>query len=85
MGFRKSTSIRKPNLFKRFYKEIILIIVGLVIGTSIGGIGRVSDSKVEEAKSNIEEASKDVKNKESELKKLNDKKNYLEKSLKNQE
>ena len=85
MGFRAKKTNQKPKLLKRFYKEIILIIIGLIIGSAIGGIGRVSDSKVDKVKTNIDEASKEVESKESELKKLQGKKTYLEKCLEKQD
>lgn len=86
-SFRKSINIgndnKKKGFLKRFYKEIIVAFIGLLIGTSIGRVGKVSVSLVDEVNSQIENNTKVIESKQNELKTLEDKKLELEESLTN--
>ena len=81
--YNKNIKGKNPNFFKRFYKEIIAVFLGLLIGSLIGGIGRVSISIVDETNMQIQANTKTIESKEAELKVLQDKKVELEKSLNN--
>ena len=81
--FEGNVEVKKPNFFRRFYKEIIVIFIGILIGSSIGGIGKVSTSTVDEINMQIEDNAKVIKDKEAELKVLQNKKIELEESLSN--
>lgn len=81
--FEGNVEVKKPNFFRRFYKEIIVIFIGILIGSSIGGIGKVSTSTVDEINMQIEDNTKVIKDKEAELKVLQNKKIELEESLSN--
>lgn len=79
--FEGNVAIKKPNFFRRFYKEIIVIFIGILMGSSIGGIGKVSTSTVDEINMQIEDNTKVIKDKEAELEILQSKKIELEESL----
>ncbi|GAB6170299.1 hypothetical protein JCM1393_27590 [Clostridium carnis] len=81
--YEENTRVKKPNFFKRFYKEIIVVLIGITIGSSIGGIGKVISSTVDEVKSEIETNNKTIENKKLELESLQAKKAELEASLGN--
>lgn len=81
--FEGIVEVKKPNFFRRFYKEIIVIFIGILIGSSIGGIGKVSTSTVDEINMQIKDNTKVIKDKEAELKVLQNKKIELEESLSN--
>lgn len=81
--YEDNIAVKKPNFFKRFYKEIIVVFIGILIGSSIGGIGKVSTSTVDEINVKIESNKKDIKSKEAEIELLQNKKKELEASLGN--
>lgn len=81
--FEGNVAVKKPNFFRRFYKEIIVIFIGILMGSSIGGIGKVSTATVNEINMQIENNTKTIKDKEAELEVLQNKKTELEKSLRN--
>ena len=81
--FEGNAVVKKPNFFRRFYKEIIVIFIGILIGNLIGGIGKVSTSTVVEINMQIEDNTKVIKDKEAELELLQNKKIELEESLRN--
>lgn len=85
-SFRKSNEdnieVKKKNFFKRFYKEIIVVFIGVLIGSSIGGIGKVSTSKVNEINKQIEDNMETIESKEKELEVFQNKKTELEASFK---
>lgn len=81
--FEGNVGVKKHNFFRRFYKEIIVIFIGILIGSSIGGIGKVSTSTVDEINMQIEDNTKAIKDKEAELEVLQNKKVKLEESLSN--
>lgn len=81
--FEGNIAVKKPNFFKRFYKEIIVVFIRILIGSLIGGMGKVSTSIVDETNMKIEENTKNIEIKEAKLEVLQNKKTELEASLKN--
>ena len=72
---------KKKIFFKRYYKEALAIILGVLLGVCIGSIGKVPESSVDKANSQIENNEKIIKNKEGKLKTLENKKLELKESL----
>lgn len=81
--YEDNIAIKKPNFFKRFYKEIIVVFIGILIGSSIGGIGKVPTSIVYEINMQIEANTKAIESKEEALEVLQNKRTELEASLSN--
>lgn len=73
-----NTQDKKPSFVKRYYKEIIAVILGFLIGTSIGGIGKVDKSDVSTVRSRIKNHENTIYYKNNELEDLNSNKAYLE-------
>lgn len=76
----KDVNMKKRNflsLFKIYYKEVIVIFIGVMIGGTIGSIGKVPKNLSNEVTSQIESNTKSIEKKENELKELNSKKDEL--------
>lgn len=73
----------KTNFIKRWYKEIITVFAGILIGSFIGGIGKVDTSIVDKTNVEIQTNKKMVENKKDDLEKADAKKAELEAILNN--
>ena len=70
-------------ILKKVLKVFVVIIIGIIAGSSIGSVGRVDYSLSTEINSQIEENKKIIEDKQNELESLNSKKAQLESYLKN--
>lgn len=70
-------------LIKKYYKEIIAVIIGILVGSGIGGIGTVSSSLSDSITNEIQQNDLTLQSKQSELKELNKSIEDLEKLIKN--
>ena len=81
---KKAPKKRKiRTFFKKYYKEVIVVIIGFSIGSSMGSTGKVSSSDVNSVNYKIENYKKTLESKENELNSLNDSIKDLEKYLNN--
>lgn len=69
--------------FKKVLKVFVTIIIGIIVGNSIGSIDKVDYSLYNEITLQIEEDKKIIESKKDELEILNSKKHQLESYLKN--
>lgn len=66
---------------KRYYKNIIIIFVGFILGGTIGSTGRVSSTFTDEVNYQIESNMKLIESKQEELESLKNKKTELEAAI----
>lgn len=87
-NYNKSQEVvreKKPGkiktFFKKFYKEVIIVVIGMMIGTGIGGAGKVAPSEYDSLKYKHEQATKSLEEKQLELADLIYKKEELKSVL----
>lgn len=76
------TTSKKKRVFKACCKYGVAVILGITVGSSIGGVDKVSTTQSKEAQSTIESKTKQLDDKKDKLDEIDNKKNDLELQLK---
>lgn len=82
-NYDKKIPIKPISFLKKYYKEIISVIIGLTIGSSVSGSGKVSTYISQDVTNQIKSNESTVENKKSELEALQNKKSQLETVVEN--
>lgn len=77
-NYNKRNSINPISFLKKYYKEIISVIIGITIGSSVSGAGKVSTYMSQDVTNQIESNKSIIDTKKSELESLQNKKSQLE-------